>query len=56
MKRTVPGEFSLSLLLVSLRNGCICSLVNLIPEEAEDMWHAYNLVAVGDSVRSTAIR
>lgn len=30
--------------------------MNLIPEEAEDMWHAYNLVAVGDSVRSTTIR
>ena len=22
----------------------------LIPEEPEDMWHAYNLVTVGDSV------
>lgn len=30
--------------------------VTLIPEEAEDMWHAYNLVAVGDSLRSTTIR
>lgn len=28
----------------------------LIPEEPEDMWHAYNLVTVGDSVKSTTIR
>ena len=28
----------------------------LIPEESEDMWHAYNLIAEGDSVRSTTIR
>jgi len=30
--------------------------VTLIPEEAEDMWHTYNIVAVGDSLRSTTIR
>lgn len=30
--------------------------VTLIPEEAEDMWHAYNLVCVGDTLRSTTIR
>ncbi|XP_055388176.1 protein pelota [Condylostylus longicornis] len=30
--------------------------VVLIPEENEDMWHAYNLIAVGDKVRSTTIR
>lgn len=28
----------------------------LIPEEPEDMWHAYNLVTKGDSVKSTTIR
>lgn len=32
------------------------STVVLIPEESEDMWHAYNLIAEGDSVRSTTIR
>lgn len=32
------------------------SMVTLIPEEAEDMWHAYNLISEGDSVRSTTIR
>ncbi|XP_063448798.1 protein pelota-like [Mytilus edulis] len=30
--------------------------VELVPEEPEDMWHAYNLVAVGDTLRSTTIR
>uniref|UniRef100_A0A0K8TRP8 Protein pelota homolog n=1 Tax=Tabanus bromius TaxID=304241 RepID=A0A0K8TRP8_TABBR len=30
--------------------------VVLIPEEPEDMWHAYNLIAKGDKVRSTTIR
>jgi len=30
--------------------------VGLIPEEAEDMWHAYNLVSTNDILRSTTIR
>ncbi|KAK3609806.1 hypothetical protein CHS0354_029844 [Potamilus streckersoni] len=30
--------------------------VSLIPEEAEDMWHAYNLITIGDTLRSTTIR
>ena len=30
--------------------------VVLIPDEAEDMWHAYNLIAEGDSVRASTIR
>ena len=30
--------------------------VSLIAEEAEDMWHAYNLISVGDKLRSTTIR
>ncbi|XP_027037348.1 protein pelota homolog [Pocillopora damicornis] len=30
--------------------------VVLVPDEAEDMWHAYNLIAVGDHLRSTTIR
>lgn len=30
--------------------------VTLIPEEPEDMWHAYNLVTEGDNVRSSTIR
>ncbi|XP_057294762.1 protein pelota homolog [Hydractinia symbiolongicarpus] len=30
--------------------------IGLIPEEAEDMWHAYNLVAPNDLIRSTTIR
>lgn len=32
------------------------SQVVLIPEEPEDMWHVYNLIALGDSVKSTTIR
>lgn len=27
-----------------------------MPDEPEDMWHAYNLISEGDSVRSTTIR
>ena len=30
--------------------------VRITPEEVEDLWHAYNLVAVGDDVTSLAIR
>ena len=30
--------------------------VVLIPEEPEDMWHTYNLVTVGDILKSTTIR
>ena len=30
--------------------------VTLIPEEMEDMWHIYNLIAVGDYVRASTIR
>ncbi|RKF57947.1 Protein dom34 [Golovinomyces cichoracearum] len=28
----------------------------LFPEEPEDMWHAYNLIAAGDQLRASAIR
>jgi hypothetical protein len=30
--------------------------VTLVPDDPEDMWHAYNLVSVGDRLRSTTIR
>ena len=30
--------------------------ITLIAEESEDMWHAYNLINVGDYLRSTTIR
>lgn len=30
--------------------------IAFIPTEPEDMWHAYNLIAVGDSIRATTIR
>uniref|UniRef100_A0A4W6CQQ7 Protein pelota homolog n=1 Tax=Lates calcarifer TaxID=8187 RepID=A0A4W6CQQ7_LATCA len=29
--------------------------VTLVPEEAEDMWHTYNLLQVGDSLRASTI-
>ena len=32
------------------------SNVTVIPEEAEDMWQAYNLIAEGDHVRASTIR
>nr|XP_033802338.1 protein pelota homolog isoform X1 [Geotrypetes seraphini] len=30
--------------------------VTLIPEEPEDMWHTYNLLQIGDSLRASTIR
>ncbi len=30
--------------------------VTLVPEETEDMWHIYNLIAVGDYIRASTIR
>ncbi|KAF8766872.1 Protein pelota like protein [Argiope bruennichi] len=30
--------------------------ITLIPEESEDMWHAYNLVAEGDTLKCSTIR
>src|SRR5205807_940850 len=30
--------------------------VTLYPEEPEDMWHAYNLIRVGDTLRASAVR
>ena len=47
----VTSVFDITLLQLFL-----CSHVTLIPEAAEDMWHAYNLVAVGDRLTSTTIR
>lgn len=35
---------------------CIYSDITLIPEEPEDLWHAYNLISEGDSVRGSTIR
>lgn len=39
---------------VSAKDGS--GQVALIPEEDEDMWHAFNIIAEGDSLRSTTIR
>uniref|UniRef100_A0A453D5Q7 Pelota N-terminal domain-containing protein n=1 Tax=Aegilops tauschii subsp. strangulata TaxID=200361 RepID=A0A453D5Q7_AEGTS len=28
----------------------------LLPEEEDDLWHAYNLIAVGDSLQAVTVR
>uniref|UniRef100_A0A8C7GXD2 Protein pelota homolog n=1 Tax=Oncorhynchus kisutch TaxID=8019 RepID=A0A8C7GXD2_ONCKI len=36
---------------------CVISYqVTLMPEEAEDMWHTYNLLQIGDSLMASTIR
>lgn len=30
--------------------------IGLIPEEPEDMWHAYNLISEGDAVTASTVR
>jgi len=50
------SEYPQSLKLFSLCLENSFRNVTLVPEESEDMWHAYNLIAKGDSVRSTTIR
>ena len=30
--------------------------VVLVPDEPEDMWHAYNLIMEGDSVKASTVR
>lgn len=34
----------------------MCRSVTLVPDNQEDMWHIYNLIAVGDSVRASTYR
>lgn len=34
----------------------IFRVVVLIPEEAEDMWQAYNIIREGDQIRASTIR
>lgn len=31
-------------------------VIALIPDESEDMWHAYNLISEGDSVTASTVR
>ncbi|CAG9783886.1 unnamed protein product [Diatraea saccharalis] len=33
-----------------------CGSISLIPEEPEDMWHAYNLITEGDAVTASTVR
>ena len=30
--------------------------MKLMPEEQEDMWHAYNLITAGDGLRASTVR
>ena len=30
--------------------------IHLVPEESEDMWHAFNLIQEGDAVRASTVR
>jgi len=42
-----------------LHKGFVCNgpgEVKLVPEEAEDMWHAYNLIREGDCITATTFR
>lgn len=32
------------------------SCYGLVPEDSEDMWHAYNIIATGDLVKASTIR
>lgn len=34
----------------------MCRSIGLIPEESEDMWHSYNLIAEGDAVTASTVR
>jgi hypothetical protein len=38
------------------RGNRIFRSVTLMPDESEDMWHAYNLISEGDCVRASTIR
>lgn len=38
------------------KNFVFVSSVVLIPEESDDMWHAYNLIAPGDLIKASTIR
>lgn len=32
------------------------SSIKMVPEDTEDMWHAYNLISIGDLVTGSTIR
>ncbi|CAO1312339.1 unnamed protein product [Diamesa serratosioi] len=38
----------------SVEKGDLC--YGLVPEDSEDMWHAYNIIATGDLVKASTIR
>ncbi|XP_015763919.1 PREDICTED: protein pelota homolog [Acropora digitifera] len=53
---TVSVYFLCTLVITVILDITFVRSVVLVPEEAEDMWHAYNLIAVGDHLKSTTIR
>jgi hypothetical protein len=46
-----PGGIVLVRLLI-----CSPPCVQLLPEEEDDLWHAYNLIAVGDTLQAVTVR
>ena len=42
--------------MLFIENGIIFRTISLIAEDPEDMWHAYNLINIGDYIRSSTIR
>lgn len=41
---------------IKLKKIYIIRSVSLVPENTEDMWHAYNLISEGDFVTCSTIR
>lgn len=35
---------------------CIGFLTQMVPDEADDLWNAYNLIAEGDTVLAVTVR
>lgn len=41
---------------VLVNNIILVGHIIVIPEESEDMWHLFHLIAVGDQIQATTIR
>jgi hypothetical protein len=51
--RKLPSGFCGLAVSVSLTLVCVAQL---LPEEEDDMWHAYNLIGVGDHLEAVTVR
>jgi hypothetical protein len=49
----LPSGFCGLAVSVSLTLVCVAQL---LPEEEDDMWHAYNLIGVGDHLEAVTVR